>query len=124
VGGHRGEEGRVAEDGLPAAGDGAEAEEEEGRHAREHLGNPDSGAGRSGGSWFPAAPAAPPLLCQLCPQQLEGAGRRPSVGRGKEVGGVLDRGGGGPTGEEELDPARWRPDPAVVSHPEISNFRM
>jgi hypothetical protein len=37
VGGHRGEEGRVAEDGLPAAGDGAEAEEEEGRHAGEHL---------------------------------------------------------------------------------------
>jgi hypothetical protein len=31
------EEGRVAEDGLPAAGDGAEAEEEEGRHTGEHL---------------------------------------------------------------------------------------
>ena len=40
VGGHRGvrgEEGRVVENGLPSAGDGAEAEEEEGRHAGEHL---------------------------------------------------------------------------------------
>jgi hypothetical protein len=49
VGGHRGvrgEEGRVAEDGLPAAGNGAEAEEEEGRHAGEHLG---AGSARHGG---------------------------------------------------------------------------
>jgi hypothetical protein len=35
--GRRGEEGRVVESGGPAAGDGAEAEEEEGRDAGQHL---------------------------------------------------------------------------------------
>lgn len=44
--GVRGEEGRVVEDGVPAAGDGAEAEEQEGRDAGEHLEEEVVGEGR------------------------------------------------------------------------------
>jgi hypothetical protein len=34
---------------------------------------PRLSSGEVGGSWFPAAP---PLLCQLCPRQLEGRGKK------------------------------------------------
>jgi hypothetical protein len=72
-----------------------------------------SGGGRGGGG--AGSPRLRPSFASSAPGSWRGAGRRSSVGRGKEAGGVLDRGGGGlirggeaRSGGRELDPARWR----------------